>query len=79
MSNLLDENGKSEDEFEKHFGIFGLQRGQGVVLRAAINNGENKFREKVKERNTRFTWFDKLSMSTEERAAVIIILIIRLQ
>ena len=50
-----------------------------VVLRAAINNGENKFREKVKERNTRFTWFDKLSTSTEERAAVIIILIIGLQ
>ena len=43
------------------------------MLRAAINNGENKFREKVRERNTRFTWFDKLSTSTGERAAVIII------
>ena len=41
------------------------------MLRAAINNGENKFREKVRERNTRFTWFDKLSTSTGERAAVI--------
>ena len=46
-----------------------------VVLRAAINNGENKFRE----RNTTFTWFDKLSTSTGERVAVVIILIIRLQ
>ena len=44
-----------------------------VVLKVAINNGENKFREKIKERNTRFTWFDKLSRSTGERAAVIII------
>ena len=44
------------------------------MLRAAINNGENKFREKIRERNTRFTWFDKLSTSTGERAAVIIIL-----
>ena len=50
-----------------------------VVLRATINNGENKFKEKVRERNTRFTWFDKLSTSTGERAAVIIILIIGLQ
>ena len=46
-----------------------------VVFRAAINNREKKFREKIKERNTRFTWFDKLSTSTGERAAVIIILI----
>ena len=44
-----------------------------VVLRAAINNEEYKFREKVRERNTRFTWFDKLSTSIGERAAVIII------
>ena len=44
-----------------------------VMLRATINNGENKFREKVRERNTRFTWFDKLSTSTGERATVIII------
>ena len=46
-----------------------------VVLRVAINNEENKFREKVRERNTRFTWFDKLFTSTRERTAVIIILI----
>ena len=45
------------------------------MLRAAINNGENKFREKVRERNTRFTWFDKLSTLTEERMVVIIILV----
>ena len=47
------------------------------MLRAVINNKENKFRKKVRERNTRFTWFDKLS--TGKRAAVIIILIIGLQ
>ena len=46
-----------------------------VVLKAAINNEENKFREKVRERNTRFTWFDKLSTSTGERVAVIIIVL----
>ena len=34
-----------------------------IVLRAAINNEEYKFREKVRERNMRFTLFDKLSMS----------------
>ena len=50
-----------------------------VVLRAAINNEKNKFREKIRERNTRFTWFDKLFTSTGERATVIIILIIGLQ
>ena len=49
------------------------------MLKAAINNGKNKFKEKIRERNTRFTWFDKLSTSTGERAAVIIILIIGLQ
>ena len=37
-----------------------------VALRAAINNEKNKFREKVRERNTRFTWFDKLSTSMGE-------------
>ena len=46
-----------------------------TMFRVSINNEENKFRKKVKERNTRFTWFDKLSTSTGERAAVIIILI----
>ena len=57
----------------------GRQEMQDVVLRAAINNGENKFREIIRVRNTRLTWFDKLSTSTGERAAVIIILIIELQ
>ena len=50
-----------------------------VVFRAAINNEKNKFRKKVRERNTIFTWFDKLSTSTRERVAGIIILIIGLQ
>ena len=43
------------------------------MLRGAINNEEYKFRKNVRERNTRFTWFDKLSTFTGERAAVIII------
>ena len=44
-----------------------------VALKTAINNEKNKFKEKVRERNTKFTWFDKLSTSTGERADVIII------
>ena len=30
-------------------------------LRATINNREYKFKNKVREKNTRFMWFDKLS------------------
>ena len=48
------------------------------MLGTTINNGEYKFREKVRERNTRFTWFDKLSTSTGERVAVIIIVFHRI-
>ena len=33
-------------------------------------------RERVKERNTRFTLFDNLSTSTGEKAAVVIIIIL---
>ena len=44
------------------------------MLRVAINNGEYKFREKVRERNMRFMWFDKLSTSMGERSTVIIII-----
>ena len=43
------------------------------MLRVAINNEEYKFTKKVRERNTRFTWFDKLSTFMEKRAVVIII------
>ena len=50
-----------------------------LCLEQQLTMEKNKFREKIREKNTRFTWFDKLSTSTGERAAVIIILIIGLQ